>query len=162
MRLTATLLSTAAAVLAMPALAQDQTSPVTTNAAVAGQSDTASARLALLPPFVAREESAGPAPVVGASTPASVYAIGSEVLLAAYEPCAASPAEPRIRYLRRDCLEFQKSDLLYYDHSKIIQEILRVYHLLNQKPQLVHLTGLKLSLHLNLFHQRFYSIYLFY
>jgi len=44
MRLTATLLSTAAAVLAMPALAQDQTSPVTTNAAVAGQSDTASAQ----------------------------------------------------------------------------------------------------------------------
>ena len=29
-------------------------------------------------------------------------AIGSQVLLAAYEPCAASPAEPRVRYLRRD------------------------------------------------------------
>ncbi len=44
MRLTATLLSTVAAVLAMPALAQDQTSPVATNAAVAGQGDTANAQ----------------------------------------------------------------------------------------------------------------------
>jgi hypothetical protein len=64
-------------------------------------SDTASARLELLPPFVARGESPAPA-LAAASTPASVYAIGSQVLLAAYEPCAASPAEPRIRYLRRD------------------------------------------------------------
>ena len=44
MRLTATLLSTVAVVLATPALAQDQTSPVTTNAAVAGQSDTTRAQ----------------------------------------------------------------------------------------------------------------------
>jgi hypothetical protein len=65
------------------------------------ETDTASARLALLPPFVARAESADTTPA-GASTPASVYAIGSQVLLAAYEPCAASPAESRIRYLRRD------------------------------------------------------------
>lgn len=65
------------------------------------KSDTASARLELLPPYFARGETAGSVPV-HASTPAAVYAIGSEVLLAAYEPCAASPAEPRIRYLRRD------------------------------------------------------------
>lgn len=64
-------------------------------------SDTASARLELLPPYVAQGEASGSAPV-GASTAAAVYAIGSRVLLAAYEPCAASPAEPRIRYLRRD------------------------------------------------------------
>ena len=64
-------------------------------------SDTASVRLELLPPYVARADAAGPAPA-GASTPAAVYAIGSQVLLAAYEPCAASPAEPRVRYLRRD------------------------------------------------------------
>ncbi|KTT73083.1 TonB-dependent receptor [Sphingomonas endophytica] len=44
MRLTATLLSTVAAVYAIPVLAQDQTSPVTTNAAVAGQTDTASSQ----------------------------------------------------------------------------------------------------------------------
>ena len=65
------------------------------------KSDTASARLELLPPYVARGETSSSAPV-HASTPAAVYAIGSQVLLAAYEPCAASPAEPRIRYLRRD------------------------------------------------------------
>jgi hypothetical protein len=75
------------------------------------ESDTASARLELLPPFVARAESAGSAPA-GASTPASVYAIGSHVLLAAYEPCAASPAEPRIRYLRRDARGGVATDLM--------------------------------------------------
>jgi hypothetical protein len=64
-------------------------------------SDTASARLELLPPYVGRGESTG-APALLASIPAAVYAVGSLVLLAAYEPCAASPAEPRIRYLRRD------------------------------------------------------------
>ena len=64
-------------------------------------SDTASARLELLPRFVASIDGSSSASA-GASTPASVYAIGSQVLLAAYEPCAASPAEPRVRYLRRD------------------------------------------------------------
>ena len=76
------------------------------------ESDTASARLALLPPFDARAQSAGPAPVTGSSTPASVYAIGSQVLLAAYESCAASPAEPRIRYLRRDARGRVATDLM--------------------------------------------------
>ena len=42
MRLSTILLSTAAVVVAGPALAQDQTSPVTSNAAVAGQAPTAS------------------------------------------------------------------------------------------------------------------------
>lgn len=41
MRITATLLSTVACLAAYPALAQEQTSPVTTNAAVDGQSNTA-------------------------------------------------------------------------------------------------------------------------
>lgn len=75
------------------------------------ESDTASARLELLPPYVARGETVGSAPV-HASTPAAVYAIGSQVLLAAYEPCAASPAEPRIRYLRRDARGVVATDLM--------------------------------------------------
>jgi hypothetical protein len=75
------------------------------------KSDTASARLELLPPFVARGETSSSAPV-HASTPAAVYAIGAQVLLAAYEPCAASPAEPRIRYLRRDARGVVATDLM--------------------------------------------------
>jgi hypothetical protein len=75
------------------------------------KSDTASARLELLPPYVVRGETSSSAPV-HASTPAAVYAIGSLVLLAAYEPCAASPAEPRIRYLRRDTRGGVATDLM--------------------------------------------------
>jgi hypothetical protein len=37
-----------------------------------------------------------------ASAPAAVYAVGPRVVLASYEPCAASGATPRLRYLRRD------------------------------------------------------------
>ena len=74
-------------------------------------SDTASARLELLPPYVARADASHSAPV-HASTPAAVYAIDSAVLLAAYEPCAASPAEPRIRYLRRDARGGVATDLM--------------------------------------------------
>ncbi|NTS64891.1 TonB-dependent receptor [Sphingomonas sp. HHU CXW] len=44
MRITATLLSTVACLAAYPALAQEQTSPVTTNAAVDGQTNTAAAQ----------------------------------------------------------------------------------------------------------------------
>ena len=75
------------------------------------ESDTASARLELLPPFDPQNTSSSSAPV-GAPTPAAVYAIGSHVLLAAYEPCAASPAEPRVRYLRRDGRGVVATDLM--------------------------------------------------
>ena len=34
------------------------------------------------------------------------------MVLAAYEPCAASPAEPRIRYLRRDARGSVATDLM--------------------------------------------------
>lgn len=63
--------------------------------------DTASVTLALLPPFRASSASADAAIRAG-SEPAAVYVITPLVLLASYEPCAASAGEPRIRYLRRD------------------------------------------------------------
>lgn len=50
-------------------------------------SDTASVHLEFIPP-VAR--------------PAAIYAIGSFVRLASYEPCGAGRQEPLIRYLRLD------------------------------------------------------------
>jgi hypothetical protein len=64
--------------------------------------DSASLRLEILPPF--GERGAPPdsaAPAVGAQ-PAGVYAVAPLILLASYEPCAASARTPRIRYLRRD------------------------------------------------------------
>jgi len=63
--------------------------------------DTASVTLALLPPFRGSSTSAGVSMRSG-TEPAAVYAITPLVLLASYEPCAESPGEPRIRYLRRD------------------------------------------------------------
>jgi hypothetical protein len=63
--------------------------------------DTASVKLALLPPFEASSASAGGRMRSGAE-PAAVYAVSPLVLLASYEPCAESAGEPRIRYLRRD------------------------------------------------------------
>ena len=64
--------------------------------------DTASLRLEILPAF---REGGGPpdtAAVAGGAQPAAVYAVTPLVLLASYEPCAASTRTPRIRYLRRD------------------------------------------------------------
>ena len=37
-----------------------------------------------------------------AAAPAAVYAVSPRTILASYEPCAASGATPRLRYLRRD------------------------------------------------------------
>ena len=62
--------------------------------------DTASVKLALLPPFAA--SSAPGVSVRSGTEPAAVYAVTPLVLLASYEPCAGSASEPRIRYLRRD------------------------------------------------------------
>ena len=62
--------------------------------------DTAAVRLELLPtPLdslgvdVARPEAE--------SEPAAVYAVTPRIVVASYEPCAASGASPRLRYLRR-------------------------------------------------------------
>jgi hypothetical protein len=63
--------------------------------------DTASVKLALLPPFRGTRASAG-APMRSGTEPAAVYAVTPLVLLASYEPCAESAGDPRIRYLRRD------------------------------------------------------------
>ena len=63
--------------------------------------DTASVKLALLPPFRGSSTSAGVSMRSGTEAVA-VYAITPLVLLASYEPCAESAGEPRIRYLRRD------------------------------------------------------------
>jgi hypothetical protein len=64
------------------------------------ETDTASVKLELLPPFQAPGGSSAAAR--SSTEPAAVYAITPLVLLASYEPCAGSAGEPRIRYLRRD------------------------------------------------------------
>jgi hypothetical protein len=65
--------------------------------------DTAAARLELLP---APPDSLGRRVIVTGSNatpnPAAVYAVGNRIVLASYEPCAATGATPRLRYLRRD------------------------------------------------------------
>jgi len=63
--------------------------------------DTAVVRLELLP---APPDSLGRM-IVGsraAAAPAAVYAVSPRTILASYEPCAATGANPRLRYLRRD------------------------------------------------------------
>ena len=60
--------------------------------------DTASVRLELLPRFGVGDDASRPP----RTEPAAVYPISRLVLLASYEPCAASAGEPRLRYLRRD------------------------------------------------------------
>jgi hypothetical protein len=50
-------------------------------------SDTAAVHLQFIPPL---------------SRPAAVYAVGSLVRLASYEPCGAGQQQPLIRYLRQD------------------------------------------------------------
>jgi len=69
--------------------------------------DTASVRLALLPPFRGSDVSGA-----GGSDPAAVYALGPLVVLASYEPCATSVGEPRLRYLRRDVRGAVTMDLM--------------------------------------------------
>ena len=62
--------------------------------------ETASVALELLPPYRPRRMQVDSR--ADATEAAAVYAISPRVLLASYEPCAASAGEPRIRYLRRD------------------------------------------------------------
>ena len=63
--------------------------------------DTASVALELLPKYAGTGARAGGS-LSTHTEPAAVYAVTPEVLIAAYEPCAASAGEPRLRYLRRD------------------------------------------------------------
>ena len=84
--------------------------------------DTASVTLELLPPYrgaVTRHADAGRA------APAAVYAVSPLVLLASYEPCAASSDEPRIRYLRRDALGGVTTDLMLRRESAETKGVLR-------------------------------------
>ena len=62
--------------------------------------DTAAVHLELLP-ALSDSLGAGSGSRGGAS-PAAVYAVGSHVILASYETCAARGTAPRLRYLRRD------------------------------------------------------------
>ena len=65
------------------------------------ETDTASVRLEILPPFhealASRDRASG-----DSDRPAATYAVDALTLLASYEPCAASGELPRIRYIRRD------------------------------------------------------------
>ena len=67
-------------------------------AAIRLATDTASVKLELLPPYAGRTHAGASAP----TAPAAVYAVTPLVVIAAYESCAASAGEPRLRYLRRD------------------------------------------------------------
>jgi hypothetical protein len=84
--------------------------------------DTASLALELLPPYrgdAARGEQGGRA------APVAVYAVSPLVLLASYEPCAASADEPRIRYLRRDTRGAVATDLMLRRESAETKGVLR-------------------------------------
>jgi hypothetical protein len=73
--------------------------------------DTASVTLELLPPFRPKQMR-GRTARPGATEPAAVYVVSPQVVLASYEPCAASTGEPRIRYLRRDTRGVVVTDLM--------------------------------------------------
>ncbi len=73
--------------------------------------DTASVTLELLPPFHPRR-GLGARGRAEATEAAAVYTIAPRVVLASYEPCAASAGEPRIRYLRRDARGGVVTDLM--------------------------------------------------
>ena len=61
--------------------------------------DTAVVHLELLP---APPDSLGRVSAGARVAAAAVYAVSPRIILASYEPCAASGANPRLRYLRRD------------------------------------------------------------
>ena len=84
--------------------------------------DSASVTLALLPPYRGEVARAGEG---GRAGPAAVYAVSPLVLLASYEPCAASADEPRIRYLRRDARGAVATDLMLRRESAETKGILR-------------------------------------
>ena len=84
--------------------------------------DTASVTLELLPAY--RADGARAAGTGGAE-PAAVYAVSPLVMLASYEPCAASGDEPRIRYLRRDVRGGVTTDLMLRRESAESKGMLR-------------------------------------
>ena len=84
--------------------------------------DTASVTLQLLPPYRPRGTQSGGAV---RDEPAAVYAVSPLVLLASYEPCAASRDEPRIRYLRRDVRGDVTTDLMLRRESAETKGLLR-------------------------------------
>lgn len=85
-------------------------------------SDTASLTLELLPPY---RGAGAPTRETGRPGPAAVYAVSPLVLLASYEPCAASGDEPRIRYLRRDARGGVTTDLMLRRESAETKGLLR-------------------------------------
>jgi hypothetical protein len=84
--------------------------------------DTATLALDLLPQLREADGPLAPAPT---GEPAAVYAISPLVLLASYEPCAASADEPRIRYLRRDARGVVATDLMLRRESAETKGTLR-------------------------------------
>ena len=84
--------------------------------------DTASVTLELLPPYRTIGARTGDAV---RTEPAAVYAVSPLVLLASYEPCAASADEPRIRYLRRDARGAVTTDLMLRRESAETKGMLR-------------------------------------
>ena len=85
-------------------------------------SDTASVTLQLLPPHGAASERRSDA---GRAKPAAAYAVSPLVMLASYEPCAASGDEPRLRYLRRDVRGGVTTDLMLRRESAETKGLLR-------------------------------------
>ena len=65
------------------------------------ETDTASVRLEILPPFREARAAADRASSNGVR-PAAAYVVDALIVLASYEPCAASGESPRLRYIRRD------------------------------------------------------------
>ena len=84
--------------------------------------DSASVTLELLPPYRGEGTRTGAG---GGAEPAAVYAVSPLVLLASYEPCAASGEDPRIRYLRRDARGGVTTDLMLRRESAETKGLLR-------------------------------------
>lgn len=73
--------------------------------------DAATVSLELLPPLRALGGRSASDSTVGAQ-PVATYAISPWVRLAAYEPCATSRREPRIRYIRHDAAGHIVTDVM--------------------------------------------------
>jgi hypothetical protein len=75
------------------------------------EADEASVRLELLP--LGPEQALGDADSAATTeSPAATYAVGPTIVVAAYEPCAASARVPRLRYLRRDARGRRVTDVM--------------------------------------------------
>jgi hypothetical protein len=73
----------------------------------------ATVSLELVPPLrPSALGSAAPVDPAAGTHPAASYALSARVRLAAYEPCATSGGDPRIRYLRRDATGRVVTDVL--------------------------------------------------